>query len=970
MELCDRADNMDLTWILSSKGKKYTQCRVQLEEELQLPDSRELSCQIAWNSYEKAYKSLCVEVMRTGELDMLKNRRCGSGVVDVMRRHILLRSKYLAKTGDKECKLMTEENLKFVWPKCHKEFEKEDPQTKLGTFLTIVTTELKKWASPMEKRKLIEELIDLVSVDGILEKIEKDMKQLIHADPETSLEILEKKAKLVKILHNKWNICNEEVLDQLKHRDHYLAFKDSWRHLKAALPLHWERELLLLKQLFAAKPGLEVVTSVEQFWKVLDVTCCQYVIKPIQGAHLMQAAPLEAEDERDIEQLLEFIEGEDGKEKKKDQSEKKKKRKKKKNAAEQSTSDEVKAEADLKQNTSTKDDAVAPDTLESTESSLDSTQLDDQVDRTPISDPSNPSMYSTNPESESFQKKHKRESRKPKNVLNEFKSENNSEDLASVPQNLGKADGKGKTKKKKAEKGKMVCKEGHRSNVDDQDYLIPSHPISYNYPSYEGKKSDFPSLGGNNSMSGSSEATKKVLATPWATVVRTDKAVNNSSGKEDPAATIKVNETGEEELEKTKDDKVGEMRRKQSGHLVDKELVTAQKISIDEVEKGKVESKKWQQRNEKDEKDWWQEPTPLAMQRKRERELWREERRLELKETELDGEKFREREIERMNEKDQVLDKRQLELREKELLKVKEREQNKLEEKQKLVEERKRALSEETNEAVLRHDTVKSNLKPSKLDDQRVQIEGKESLIQQRRDFLEQIVEVYGKKMAKFITDIEAAEDEKNEKLKEKFAVEMQISDLKVKHEILEREVEEKDKTINDLIREKRDLEAYIENSVHRTKKEIALLEEDMKSLKTCLSPQPLKETRNDASFAKGESQQLNLQLIEFISSKILAKEEELECPVCFEVASPPIFACNDLHLICSHCRPKVSNTFETSSQLGLGWITHFAFQVSICPECREPYPEKGKRHRYAEKAAEELAGLVEERARVMDKQA
>ena len=41
--------------------------------------------------------------------------------------------------------------------------------------------------------------------------------------------------------------------------------------------------------------------------------------------------------------------------------------------------------------------------------------------------------------------------------------------------------------------------------------------------------------------------------------------------------------------------------------------------------------------------------------------------------------------------------------------------------------------------------------------------------------------------------------------------------------------------------------------------------------------------------------------------------------------------------------------------------------QVSICPECREPYPSKAKRHRYAEKAAEELAALVEERAQVLD---
>jgi len=82
-----------------------------------------------------------------------------------------------------------------------------------------------------------------------------------------------------------------------------------------------------------------------------------------------------------------------------------------------------------------------------------------------------------------------------------------------------------------------------------------------------------------------------------------------------------------------------------------------------------------------------------------------------------------------------------------------------------------------------------------------------------------------------------------------------------------------------------------------------------------------------------------------YIDNKIKAKEKELECPVCFEVASAPIFMCSDLHLICSDCKPK----------------------VSICPECREPYPKKAKRHRYAEKAAEELAGLMEERAEVLN---
>ena len=71
--------------------------------------------------------------------------------------------------------------------------------------------------------------------------------------------------------------------------------------------------------------------------------------------------------------------------------------------------------------------------------------------------------------------------------------------------------------------------------------------------------------------------------------------------------------------------------------------------------------------------------------------------------------------------------------------------------------------------------------------------------------------------------------------------------------------------------------------------------------------------------------------MLESIERKIKAKEKELECPVCLEVealtifcfqfslkvflhtvdettkvASVPIFCCDELHLICCKCRPKV----------------------------------------------------------------
>ena len=37
-----------------------------------------------------------------------------------------------------------------------------------------------------------------------------------------------------------------------------------------------------------------------------------------------------------------------------------------------------------------------------------------------------------------------------------------------------------------------------------------------------------------------------------------------------------------------------------------------------------------------------------------------------------------------------------------------------------------------------------------------------------------------------------------------------------------------------------------------------------------------------------------------------MSMKEKLECPICFDLASAPIFCCLEQHLICSDCLPKV----------------------------------------------------------------
>ena len=75
-----------------------------------------------------------------------------------------------------------------------------------------------------------------------------------------------------------------------------------------------------------------------------------------------------------------------------------------------------------------------------------------------------------------------------------------------------------------------------------------------------------------------------------------------------------------------------------------------------------------------------------------------------------------------------------------------------------------------------------------------------------------------------------------------------------------------------------------------KLKAEVEELEEENKKLKE----------KEAAGGDKKMKEPSNKTLVEFMERQILELEEELECPVCLEVASsPPIFKCPDNHLIC-----------------------------------------------------------------------
>jgi hypothetical protein len=73
-------------------------------------------------------------------------------------------------------------------------------------------------------------------------------------------------------------------------------------------------------------------------------------------------------------------------------------------------------------------------------------------------------------------------------------------------------------------------------------------------------------------------------------------------------------------------------------------------------------------------------------------------------------------------------------------------------------------------------------------------------------------------------------------------------------------------------------------------------------------------------------------------SDELREIELELECPVCMEIARPPIYQCEEGHIICAHCKPLLTN----------------------CPHnCGKKYSEPAIRCRFAEKLADKYAAQL-----------
>ena len=163
--------------------------------------------------------------------------------------------------------------------------------------------------------------------------------------------------------------------------------------------------------------------------------------------------------------------------------------------------------------------------------------------------------------------------------------------------------------------------------------------------------------------------------------------------------------------------------------------------------------------------------------------------------------------------------------------------------------------------------------------------------------------ETKAKEMAALLRAIDQAEDEKH-------AVEKKLAQLQISRDDFLREVEEKfeemqkakedqETKLAKLLVKKEKLEKYLDEKSRENHARKLQLENEIEEIKTALQETPSGQTgTSDESLKKW--------MLQHFDNLIESMKEKLECPICFDLASAPIFCCLEQHLICSDCLPKV----------------------------------------------------------------
>ena len=203
------------------------------------------------------------------------------------------------------------------------------------------------------------------------------------------------------------------------------------------------------------------------------------------------------------------------------------------------------------------------------------------------------------------------------------------------------------------------------------------------------------------------------------------------------------------------------------------------------------------------------------------------------------------------------------------------------------------------------------------------ELASKEAKLQELWDKDRALVEATGKEMSLLISAVDNDEDEKHSVQKEVTKLESQmrsiqdqLTRIQERRDQLVQDLHKKDEKLNESLKKKRILEDFIAQEVDANKQAKLGLEREIEFIKTRMEDMDKESQSEKVNEIKPEIQ----KFLDNINRKIDAKERDLECSICLEVSSAPIYCCDEQHIICSDCRPKVSmcKSNKVSRILGL----------------------------------------------------
>ena len=191
------------------------------------------------------------------------------------------------------------------------------------------------------------------------------------------------------------------------------------------------------------------------------------------------------------------------------------------------------------------------------------------------------------------------------------------------------------------------------------------------------------------------------------------------------------------------------------------------------------------------------------------------------------------------------------------------------------------------------------------------------------------------KEMVKLMSEETNIGDQMSSYCRQRDRVREEIARLEMESKDLAKRIVETETKKNKLAKTRHKAEAHTDERLYEQKIEKAKILDTIQKIGLDLRMIQDNNKKQIDTLKENSEERIDLKAerTQQLAKEIEEKERDLECPVCFDVCTRPVYMCHLSHQICSQCRPK----------------------MKVCPQCREAYKKHKLRHKEKETTSDQL---------------